>query len=166
MDYLEKTKQWWEKLNNGKGERIESISAIEKGLWYRDMAGIMPIDNLFFCLKENGRKTAEIIYRNNSNASIDSKERIFIKDMKKVIFIDKNGEGHGFGYNETGKAESFVLYIRIGGNVRLMWANSACNRVNCAVEINPDNPTDLDCLVEFLQGSNDIEQFRNEDSEI
>lgn len=40
----------------------------------------MPVDNLFFCLTENGKKTVEIIYRNNSNDLIDSKERIFIKD--------------------------------------------------------------------------------------
>lgn len=30
MDYLEKAKQWWEKLNNGKGEKIECVIVIEK----------------------------------------------------------------------------------------------------------------------------------------
>lgn len=167
MSYIEKSHQWWDKLINRKGGGIECIGTTEKGrLWYRDINGIIPVDNLFFCQKENGSRTAEIIYRNDSDNSIDSKERIFIKDMEKIIFIDKNGEEHGFGYNKTDKAKSFVLYIRIGGNARLMWGSSACDKVNCAVEVNPDNPTDLDCLAEFFQRSNDTKQTENKDSEV
>lgn len=161
MTPIEKCQQWREKLKKGKGEDIEWISNNEKGgVFYRAKGILLPVDCFFLCHRENGKRIAEIIYR-KEDCSTFSTEQVFIKDIKdmqKVIFIDKNEQGHAFGYNETDKGQSFVMYIRIGRDARLMWAHSAGDRVNCAVEENLDNPTDLDCLIDFMRISTAAEQ--------
>lgn len=166
MDYVKKCQQWREKQKNGKGDGIERIfKDEERGILYRDKNSLIPVDSFFFCQKENGMRTAEITYRRTADYSISSKWCIFIKDMRKVIFIDENEEGHAFGYNETDKAQSFVLYIRIGGSVRLMWANSASNRVNRAVDVCGDeNPSDMDCLIDFMQIGKAAEKIIDKES--
>lgn len=152
MTSIERCQQWREKLKKEKGGDIEWISNNkEREVFYRAKGILTPVDCFFLCHRENGKRTSEIIYRRNDGCSNFSTEQIFIKDMRKVIFIDKNEQGHAFGCNETDKAQSFVMYIRIAGSVRLMWANSVGDKVNCAVEENLDNPTDLDCLIDFMQ---------------
>lgn len=170
MTLVEKCQQWREKLKKGKGGDIEWISFDERReVFYRAKNILSPVDCFFLCHRENGKRTAEIIYRRNDDCSTFSTEQVFIKDMQKempkVIFIDKNGQGHAFGYDETDKDQSFVMYIRIGRDARLMWAHSAGSRVNCAVEENLDNPTDLDCLIDFMQIGTTAEQTIDKEGE-
>ena len=166
MNHMEKCQKWWEKLKNGKGGDIECFIKNESGKFaFVDAFGSQELSCFYFCLKKDGKQTAEIILRENEDCASGSSEKIFIKGKSKVIYIDKDGEGHGFGYNEADKNQSFVLYIRIGSGVKLMWANSASHRVYCAVESNPDNPSDSDCLIEFMQKSNRKEVAINMDRE-
>lgn len=166
MDYNKKCLKWRKELEKGRGDGLECIFTDEKGeILYKDKDSLVSVDCFFFCHRENGMRIAEITYRKTANCSIGSKVHIFIKNMCKVIFINENEKGYAFGYNETDKTQSFVMYIRIGGSVRLMWANSACHKVNCAVDVCVyDNPTDLDCLIEFMHIGNAVEEIIDKES--
>lgn len=157
MELQQRMLKWKDKLQKG-GAGIELITKDEIGnLILMDNRETSIIDCLYFGIYEQGKIVAEIsLDQRNEHKSDDykteQKELIYVKDDKKVIYVDKNDNcyGFGFGIDQPDKLQSFVLCVRIGSGIQLMWSNSTDKRINLAYEINMENPASLDCLVEFL----------------
>lgn len=85
---------------------------------------------------------------------------IIIKDEKKLIYVNAEYKGFGFGYKEKENNYGFVLYTRIKMAARLMWADSASDEIKCAVEVNnTDNAAELDFLLEFILENNESQKI-------
>lgn len=153
---------------NGDRDNIEYILKDKTGNWVlKEKYGFQIIDCFYFCMQDNGKRIVEVLWKKDGDYSSEKGGAIVIKDEKKLIYIDEHDKGYGFGYNEIGKDQGFVLYIRIRTGARLMWANSASNAVKCAMEIskNPDNTDELDYLLEFMQKNDDSEKVTEKQNE-
>lgn len=158
MDYCKKALQWKQKKLKGKGDDLELLCKDEFGNWM--LISKFPsqyIDCFYFCMLDNGKRVVEISWKEEDERLKTQVGIIVIKDTKKLIFVNADDKGYGFGYNETEKNQGFVLYMRIKTAARLMWADSGSDVVKCAMEVsnNSDKAAELDYLLEFIKGNDD-----------
>lgn len=167
MDYYKKALQWKDKILKGKGDDLELLYKDDLGNWM--LGGKFPsqvIDCLYFCMLDSGKRVVEISWKEGDEHLKTQVGIIVIKDTKKLIFVNVDDKGYGFGYKDTEKNQGFVLYMRIKTAARLMWADSGSDVVKCAMEVSnsSDKVTELDYLLEFIKGNNENQESNTTDA--
>jgi len=166
MDYCKKALQWKDKILKGKGDDLELLYKDDLGNWMLGGKFLSYIDCLYFCMLDSGNRVVEISWKEGDEHLKTPVGIIVIKDKKKLIFVNADDKGHGFGYKDTEKDQGFVLYMRIKTAARLMWADSGSNVVKCAMEVSNrlDKATELDYLLEFIKGNNETQKSNATDA--
>lgn len=160
MDYLKKAPKW--KSDPEANADIERILASDGKMAHENKNGIDWIDSIYYCMRRDGKKVLEALWKNGDDEETVPLGRFMVKGRKKMIFAQ--GEvAYGFGFGDKERKESMVLYFRKRGGAMLIWSDASSKFLNVMYEVNTNHPDSMDSLIKFMQQEKDEGTQLNEE---
>lgn len=152
MDIEKRFLKWNEQLREGK-DGIEGIYITDDTCIYVDENGRQNLDCVYFRILQ-GEK---VIMESHLVRDVTPKPypicRFIMKEGKKILFARQGTERtefYGYGFGETGKHQSILLYIRTAYGADLYFSDVASDTVSKMYGSGEGNPAALDSLIKII----------------